>query len=123
VKKCRPLFGASLLLCSGTIFSQESLENTLRWKTASEVGNFGFHIYRSKSSDGPFRRITDSPVAGAGTTDVPQAYHYTDQSIEPCTVYWYYIESIAMNGETEVFTPILEVSQKPALGQTSCAQR
>jgi hypothetical protein len=85
---------------------QEPLVNTIRWTTASEVENFGFDIYRSTNEDGPFERITKDPIPGAGTTDEPQSYVYVDDTIDPSQGYYYYLESISMQGMRERFSPI-----------------
>ena len=44
-----------------------TLQNTLRWTTASELDNYGYDIYRALNEDGPFEVINDSPVPIAGT--------------------------------------------------------
>ncbi len=85
---------------------EEPLVNTIRWTTASEVENFGFDVYRSTSEDGPFERITAEPIPGAGTTDEPQRYVYVDDTIDPTVGYYYYLESISMQGVRERFSPI-----------------
>ena len=52
------------------------LQNVVRWSTASEVDNFGFDVYRAEHAEGPFTRITQQPVSGAGTSDEPARYEY-----------------------------------------------
>lgn len=90
------------------------LQNTIRWKTASEVENFGFDVYRGPAEEGPFERITPSPVPGAGTVDEPHAYQYSDETIEAGVTYWYYVESISMQGVREKFTPTFKAPVKTA---------
>lgn len=90
----------------------ERYENTLRWSTASEVDNFGYDVYRATTAEGPFERITRDPVAGAGTTDVPQRYSYVDSSIDPRQTYYYYVESISLGGVRERFTPVITAKPK-----------
>ena len=84
----------------------EAFNNTLKWSTASEVDNFGFDIYRGDSEEGPFVRLNETPIAGAGTSDVPTYYEYVDDTIDPRRGYYYYIESISISGERERFTPV-----------------
>ena len=92
-------------------------KNTLRWSTASEVDNFGFDIYRSDLEEGPFKRISETPILGAGTSDLPSKYSYEDMTIDPRRVYYYYVESISMSGEKEPFTPVIRAKPKlPAEG-------
>ena len=86
--------------------------NTLKWTTASEVDNFGFDIYRGLDEEGPFERITDEPLPGAGTTDEPQSYVFVDRDIDPTRDYFYYIESISLGGVREVFSPVIRAPAK-----------
>jgi hypothetical protein len=87
-------------------------KNTLRWTTASEVDNFGFDVYRGDSEEGPFERLTESPLAGAGTTDLTTEYVWEDEAIDPHRVYYYYVESISLQGVREQFTPIIRAPAK-----------
>ena len=93
--------------------------NTLRWKTASEVDNFGFEIYRSTDEEGPFERMTREPLPGAGTTDEPQSYVFVDDTIDPTRGYYYYIESISMAGVRERFSPVLHIGPKAPVNEGS----
>lgn len=90
----------------------DELKNTIRWSTASEINNFGYDVYRGDTAEGPFVRLTPSPILGAGTTDEPQRYEFEDKTIEPGKVYYYYVESISIHGEREKFTPVGKVSAK-----------
>jgi hypothetical protein len=93
----------------GAAGSAAPLRNTLRWSTASEVDSYGFDVYRGDAEQGPFERINESPVPGAGTTDLPQEYEYFDTNIVAGTEYFYYIESISMTGQRERVTPTVRV--------------
>lgn len=86
--------------------------NTIRWTTASEISNYGYDIYRGDSPDGPFVKISEKPVAGAGTTDTPTRYEFVDDTIEPDKEYYYYVESISMDGSRQQFTPVRRAPPK-----------
>lgn len=88
------------------------IANTPRWSTAAELDNFGFDVYRGEAEDGPFERLTASPIPGAGTSDEPHSYSFRDDSIDPCKDYWYYVESISTNGNREKFTPTFRAPAK-----------
>lgn len=90
----------------------KSLTNTIKWATASEVDNFGFDVYRADSEDGPFKKLNASPIEGAGTTDSPSYYQYVDDTINPRKAYFYYVESISMDGVREHFTPVIKAKPK-----------
>jgi len=97
---------------AATPVPEEPLFNRLKWSTASEVDNFGFDIYRSTSEDGPFERLTSQPIPGAGTADEPRYYEYVDTAIEPGIDYFYYVESISVDGIREKFSPIIRARAK-----------
>jgi hypothetical protein len=88
--------------------------NVIRWATASEKDNFGYDVYRGLAEEGPFERINEEAIPGAGTTDIPQRYEFTDSSIEAETVYWYYVESISLNGDRKRMTPVYPSKPRPA---------
>lgn len=102
--------------------AEEPLSNTLRWSTASEVDNFGFDVFRSLSEDGPFERINPDTIPGAGTVDTPTRYEYVDTDIEPGSTYYYYVESISLQGEREQFTPIIKAPPKVPGARASGAE-
>ncbi len=88
-------------------------KNFIRWATASEEKNFGFDVYRAEAEEGPYDRLTEKPILGAGTTDEPSHYEFVDKQVDPYKTYWYYVESISMEGERERFSPY--VRKKPKL--------
>ena len=89
-----------------------ALKNTLRWTTAGEQENFGFDVYRATRKDGPFKLRTVDPIPGAGTTDLTNKYVWVDEKIDPAVVYYYYVESISLNGVREHFTPVITAPAK-----------
>jgi hypothetical protein len=91
-------------------------KNTVRWSTASEVDNFGFDVYRGDTEEGPWTRLTESPILGAGTSDEVHKYEYVDRTIEATKPYFYWVESITLGGEREHFTPIIRAKAKIAAG-------
>lgn len=84
---------------------ESRLFNNIKWKTASEQDNFGYDIYRSDTQEGDYQIINEDTLEGAGTTVNETVYEFQDDKIDPCKVYYYYIESIAMDGTREAFTP------------------
>ena len=114
---CSPSFAADSALEQE---SEESTEgepathrNEIQWTTATEVDNFGYDVYRGTSEDGPFERLNENPIPGAGTTDEPTSYSFIDDDLDPYQTYWYYLESISMTGVRERFSPIFR--KKPKL--------
>ena len=95
-------------------------KNTVRWSTASEVDNFGFDVYRGEGAEGPWTRLTETPILGAGTSDEVHKYDYVDRTIDPTKAYYYWVESISLAGEREHFTPV--IAAKPKLPPPPPAQ-
>lgn len=91
---------------------EQRIKNTPQWTTASEAENFGYDVFRGESEQGPFIKLTKTPILGAGTTDETHRYQFADDSIDPCRDYWYYVESISTQGEREKFTPVFKAPAK-----------
>src|SRR4029453_11994883 len=72
----------------------------LRWATASELDNLGFHLYRASTAGGPYERITSSVIPGLGGSVAGQSYAYRDVGLSPGTVYYYKLEDIDTSGHT-----------------------
>ncbi len=87
-------------------------KNFLRWSTASEDDNFGYDVYRGESENGGFERITEKPILGAGTSDEPMYYEFVDDTVDPYKTYYYFVESISMNGHRMVFSPTVRKAPK-----------
>lgn len=87
-------------------------KNTIRWTTASEVDSFGFDVFRGESEDGPFVRLNPKPIPGAGTSDESHSYAWVDETIDPAKEYFYYVESISIDGVREKFTPVNRAKAK-----------
>jgi len=97
--------------------ADQRIANTPKWSTASELENFGFDVYRGDTEEGPFERLTQSPIQGAGTSDEPHQYSYRDDSIDACKDYWYYVEAISTSGKREKFTPTFRAPAKRRAGE------
>ena len=93
--------------------------NVVRWATASESDNFGYDVYRGLAEDGPFERINPETIPGAGTTDIPQRYEYTDDAIQAGIIYWYYVESISYDGSRQRLTPVYPSKAKTLIKGSS----
>ncbi len=106
------LFAICLAYCVTATGSEHEYKNTLKWSTASEVDNFGYDIYRSTREDGPFTRVTENMIEGAGTTDLISQYQFTDRNIDPHKTYYYYIESISVDGKRRRFSPLKKAGPK-----------
>jgi hypothetical protein len=94
------------------VAADQRVANTARWTTASEQDNFGFDVFRGDSEKGEFKKLTEKPVLGAGTSDETHKYEYRDDAIDPCKDYWYYIEQISNKGVHEKISPVFRAPAK-----------
>ena len=102
------------LLFVGTVGTagDSEISNRIKWVTASELNNFGFDVFRGDAEEGPFEKINQRTIAGAGSSDTPSRYEFVDDSIAAGQSYWYYVESISMSGQREKFTPTFQSKPK-----------
>lgn len=80
---------------------------TLKWTTASEVDNAGFYVFRGDSREGPFKLLNEVMIPGAGNSETPSKYVFDDQDVEQGRTYYYYLESISLQGVKEKFSPVM----------------
>jgi subtilisin-like proprotein convertase family protein len=80
-------------------FEAQPVANTvkLKWETATESNNKGFHVERSVNQANTFKSI--GWVDGKGNSLEKQQYEFTDSDIDPATVYYYRIRQMDENGD------------------------
>ena len=80
----------------------------LQWQTYSEQNNQGWNIYRNLSNNfSDAYKINADLIDGYGTTTSLSNYQYTDEmTLIDNNQYWYWLESIANNGQNTLFNPI-----------------
>ncbi len=78
----------------------------LRWQTASELRNLGFHLYRGDSAAGPYTRTTSSLIPGLGSSPTGQSYSYRDSGLLNGRTYFYKLEDVETTGRTELHGPV-----------------
>ncbi len=81
----------------------------LNWSTQSETDNMGWNVYRSTVGNMEQSMIlnVEGMIEGAGTTSEPTDYSYRDEhNIIFNVTYWYWLESISISGDAELFGPI-----------------
>ncbi len=90
----------------------------IRWVTAIETACRGFNIYRtdqagpwasvSAAADRVNPRLVPGSPNGAG-----QAYELVDAAVRPDRRYYYWLEEVTHNGDTELFGPKSVTTQAP----------
>lgn len=79
----------------------------LRWETTSEQHNAGFNLYRATQADGPRTQVNEDliPSAAPGSGE-DSAYEYADAPLKGSQVYYYWLESVSISGETALYGPV-----------------
>jgi Secretion system C-terminal sorting domain len=80
----------------------------LQWVTQSEQSNQGWNIYRNiEESPENSLQVNSELISGSGTTSEMTEYMFTDEyEVENGITYYYWLESISMNGMVEDFGPV-----------------
>ena len=81
----------------------------LQWRTASELRNLGFHVYRGASANGPWTRLTTTLIPGLGSSAVGQAYALRDSGLQNGTRYFYRLEDVDASSKTTSHGPVSAV--------------
>jgi hypothetical protein len=100
-------------------YDAKKFEVALIWLTESELNNLGFDVYRGKSIDGPFTKITPALIKGAGTDSTPHSYKFIDESVGVDNTYYYYLENISFDGtrdRSDIIRVIIDKSGKLNVG-------
>jgi hypothetical protein len=78
----------------------------LKWATASEFDNAGFHLWRSESDGGSYERITQNLIPAAGGSALGAEYMLEDTEVGRGTSYWYKLEDIDFGGDRTFHWPV-----------------
>ena len=71
----------------------------VKWSTASEMENAGFHLLRSRDSQTGFVKVNPTLIPGAGTTAERRNYTYRDTTAQANMPYYYRLEEVSLSGE------------------------
>lgn len=77
----------------------------LEWITQSEAGLIGFYIVRNGIND-VANALMVSPMITATNTSTEASYSYTDLEVDQ-GMYYYWLQSIDMSGQTQIFGPCM----------------
>lgn len=82
------------------------VNTVLKWETASELENAGYHLWRSYQRDGVYRRITKKIIPSYGGVSWGAKYRFIDTDVKPSTQYFYKLEDIDYSGKSHFHRPI-----------------
>jgi hypothetical protein len=79
----------------------------LTWKTASEIDNAGFNLYRATTVNGPYEKINTGLIPGLLSSALGRAYQYVDAPVTNGAVYYYKLEDIDLKGRSTMHGPVM----------------
>ncbi|MBN2460540.1 MAG: T9SS type A sorting domain-containing protein [Candidatus Cloacimonetes bacterium] len=79
----------------------------LEWETATENNNLGWNVHRSLQSLLQSAILLNPDlIPGAGTCSHPSYYSFTDSEVENGTSYWYWLETVGYDSQSNWFGPV-----------------
>lgn len=80
---------------------------TLLWETATELDNFGFHLWRAQVNNlDDASRITANLIPSqVGGQPIGASYEYEDNTAQPDVLYYYWLEAVDVNGLSAFYGP------------------
>jgi len=78
---------------------------SLMWITQSETNVNGYYIYRSKASD-LSTAVMVSPMINATNTSSQQSYVFVDREVYDSGVYFYWLQSMDIDGNNSFYGPV-----------------
>ena len=96
-------------------FAAEAQANQVlvTWETVSEINNAGFNLYRGLSADGSDRTLLVSIPSQAPGSSQGAGYSYGDTAVQAGQTYYYWLESIDLNGVATMHLPVSVVFTVP----------
>jgi hypothetical protein len=72
----------------------------IAWQTHYEENTLGMNIYRCDKKEGQYAKVNSSLIPAAGVvTTTPRDYEYVDESVQRGKTYYYYLESVDIDGQ------------------------
>ncbi len=93
---------------------------TLAWETASEVDNAGFNIYRSKRTDGTYKKVNGKLIPAQGNGAFGDSYSFNDTPGRG--TFYYKLEDVDSNGTSAMHGPV-KVRVRSAEGEAKRRRR
>ncbi|MCB9133542.1 MAG: hypothetical protein H6647_21675 [Anaerolineales bacterium] len=97
-------------------FSAACVDGTplLTWETVSELQNQGFNLYRGVDSSNPDTQLNATMIPSQGPGSA-QGFMYTwpDDTAQPDTMYYYWLEDVDFAGATAMHGPISAMCSAP----------
>ncbi len=79
---------------------------SLRWETASETDNAGFHVWRADGLEAGYARLTPELIPAKGTATQGASYSFMDAAVSGGLTYYYRLEDVETNGTSTFHGPV-----------------
>ncbi len=73
---------------------------TIRWETSSETENNGFNIFRSETADFAESENVNPYMIAANNSSTGSSYSFDDTDVEINKTYYYWLESLSLDGNS-----------------------
>jgi hypothetical protein len=84
-----------------------SSDIVLKWKTAVELDNLGFNLYRAESESGSLTQLNSSLIpAQMPGSPMGAVYEFVDGDVVPTVTYYYWLEALAVDGTGTTHGPV-----------------
>ncbi len=93
----------------------------VEWKTASEISNAGFNLYRSTLPNGPWTTKINSSLIPACPGCYNVSHSFTDSGALKGQTYYYKLENVEFSGGTQQFGPVNAAISAPTSTPTTVA--
>jgi len=90
----------------------------IQWTTQTETEMSGYNVLRNESNDMATAFKVNSAIIPSTNTSTVQNYSYRDQEIAFNTTYYYWLESVNMNGTCEHYGPVTVSTTTPEGNET-----
>lgn len=89
----------------------------LEWETASEANMLGFYITRNDQQNGDYTRLDDF-IFTQGTSVSGMLYQYIDSNLKNGKAYYYKLEAVDNNYDSEYFGPVYAIPMQNSATET-----
>ena len=107
----------NVVLLSFAAAWEDSQRVGVEWRTAAEIDNLGFNVYRAHPCDGPLTQVNLEliqslvpPGSGQGAD-----YEWPDDTVVPGEAYCYWLEDVDVDGGSTMHGPALAVRARVLL--------
>jgi hypothetical protein len=93
-------------LSSFTAITLDATTVSVQWVSQSETDMLGYNVYRNTTPDMVSANLINSQIVAATNTSQAYTYSLHDSELTPDTIYFYWLESIDLDGSNAMYGPV-----------------